>query len=94
MACVYECNKIGGPWIDVNPMCPFHGYEAQKEERAREEGEERTRRYIEALRDSLATLERIVSHYGANKTEKGLPHPQQQALDTARNLLEKNLEDF
>lgn len=40
------------------------------------------------LRKALATLERIVSHYGTKYTEKGLPHPQQQALDQARKLLE------
>ena len=45
--------------------------------------------YIQELRKSLETLERIVSHYGTKYTEKGQPHPQQQALDEARELLER-----
>ena len=41
------------------------------------------------LEKSLATLQRIVEHYGANRTEKGEPHPQEQALNEAENLLNK-----
>lgn len=33
-----DCYKIGGPWIDVDPECSEHGYEAQ---RRREEAETR-----------------------------------------------------
>lgn len=93
MSCPYECNVIGGPWIDVNPTCPFHGYEAQEANKRREEEAERLGTYIADLRASLATLERIVSHYGANQTEKGLPHPQEQALKEARRLLEENYDN-
>lgn len=24
--CTYACSLIGGPFISVNPECPFHGY--------------------------------------------------------------------
>ena len=23
--CPFDCFQIGGPWIDVNPNCPYHG---------------------------------------------------------------------
>lgn len=23
--CPWQCYEIGGPWITVNPSCPFHG---------------------------------------------------------------------
>ena len=38
MKCGHRCFEIGGPWIDADPNCPFHGYEAQaKEKRAHTE---------------------------------------------------------
>jgi hypothetical protein len=39
------------------------------------------------LEKSLTTLQRIVEHYGTNRTEKGEPHPQEQALTEAENIL-------
>ena len=58
-----ECYKIGGPWIDVDPECPEHGYEAQ---RRREEAETRSGdiearlAYLEeALAIALSKIERL-----------------------------------
>lgn len=28
MSC--ECHTIGGPWVDADPECPEHGYEARQ----------------------------------------------------------------
>jgi hypothetical protein len=25
MMCPWQCHQIGGPWISMNPSCPFHG---------------------------------------------------------------------
>jgi hypothetical protein len=25
LLCPWECHLIGGPWIEENPECPFHG---------------------------------------------------------------------
>jgi hypothetical protein len=36
MKCEYQCNEVGGPWIAENPNCPFHGYDAQREEKQRD----------------------------------------------------------
>lgn len=94
MSYAFECYMIGGPWIEENPNCPIHGTLAQEAAQRLEIEAEKVGDYIASLRHSLATLERIVCHYGANYTEKGLPHPQQQAIDEARELLKKNLNDI
>lgn len=35
--CGRECYTIGGPWIEEDPDCPVHGYEAVRAQRQREE---------------------------------------------------------
>lgn len=30
MSCGRGCYEIGGPWIDCDPDCPEHGYDARK----------------------------------------------------------------
>jgi hypothetical protein len=46
-----ECNKIGGPWVTVDPDCPAHGVGgyAERLERA----EERIAELEDAIRDEL-----------------------------------------
>lgn len=52
-----DCYKVGGPWVDFDPDCPAHGYEAQREnkEREREDSEKDAR--IAALEARVAALE-------------------------------------
>ena len=51
MNCGHECFKIGGPWIDVDPNCPFHGYEAQANEKCANSHREEIYEMIENAED-------------------------------------------
>ena len=56
MSCEYRCYEVGGPWIDVDPNCPFHGYEAQRQrELAEAQKQEMEDRIIE-LEEQVAWL--------------------------------------
>lgn len=43
---------------------------------------------LERIRYALQTSDNLIRHYGSNATEKGLPHPQQLALNNNEKALE------
>ena len=63
MSC--DCHKIGGPWISFDPDCPAHGYEAQREQKEREESESILReglgQALEKLDELKALIEKLKS---------------------------------
>ena len=68
-SCGRGCGVIGGPWIDHDPACPFHGHEARLREDEHEEVVELRVRVAALLkeRDAIAAL------LPPGKTNKPLP---------------------
>jgi beta-phosphoglucomutase-like phosphatase (HAD superfamily) len=63
MSCASQCYVPGGPWIEFDPNCPIHGYEAQRadeiREQERQEQEEREAEQearLEALEETIEQL--------------------------------------
>ncbi len=63
VGCQSRCYEPGGPWIQEDPNCPIHGYEAQRAEREREqerqEREEREEDLAEQLEETNSRLEAL-----------------------------------
>jgi len=63
MGCQSRCYEPGGPWIQEDPNCPIHGYEAQRAEREREQErrdqEEENEELAEQLEQTNARLEAL-----------------------------------
>ncbi len=55
-----ECYKIGGPWIDFDPECPAHGYEAQRKEREQEQEKNAFEERIRFLESRVDELQRLL----------------------------------
>ena len=56
MSCEYRCYEVGGPWIDVDPNCPFHGYEAQRQQKFAEAQQQEIEDRIINLEEQVAWL--------------------------------------
>lgn len=63
MGCDRGCYTVGGPWVDFDPNCPQHGYQAQRDEAERErmhaeqeERQEEQESRLEALEQTIAEL--------------------------------------
>lgn len=59
MSCGRGCYEIGGPWIDCDPDCPEHGYDARKRADRLAELEAEN----EALRAKVAAYDALVVSY-------------------------------
>jgi hypothetical protein len=59
VSCGRGCYEIGGPWIDCDPECPEHGYEARRRADRLAELEAENER----LKARLADYEALVSNY-------------------------------
>lgn len=62
MSC--DCYKIGGPWIDVDPNCPFHGYDAQRQQEIEEQRKQELEDRVSELEQQVAWLMTMVTKGG------------------------------
>lgn len=56
-----QCYQVGGPFIEEDPDCPFHGRQAQLEQRLREEVREADEQSREELEEEVVELRQRVT---------------------------------